>query len=86
MFVLRSGADELAKMEHSYGRRAQSTVRTLRWRDVAAIDTDDLDVAIGEATAAICDWVKQGVRTNCRWQLEGRGKCCSIIHELEIDG
>lgn len=85
MFVLRRGNDEVINQEYSYGRRAQSTVRSLRWRDVAAIDTDCVDTAVSEASAAIEEWASRGYTAE-KWALEGRGGQCRIQMELSSTG
>ena len=77
MFVLQRGSYSPAKMEYSYGRRAQSVTHTLQWRDVAIIDTENLTEAIAEARQCVADWNLPG-----RWRIEGRGKNIKICQEL----
>jgi len=84
VFVLRRGIYQVSKQEYSYGRRAQSTIRTLQWRDVAIIETDKLEEAIAESQAAIAQWKPQGFTAD-RWQVEGRGKNVMESAEVAID-
>lgn len=83
MFILQRGNYEVSKMEYTYARRAQSTVRTLQWRDTATIGTDDIEEAIVEAESAIREWAKQKFTAD-RWRIEGRGKQISQCREIEI--
>jgi hypothetical protein len=82
-FVLRRGSYSAAKMEYSYGRRAQSTVYSLHWADVATIDTPDLQDAVDEALAALTEWSSTDPSiATARWQLEGRGVNSGFCQEI----
>ena len=72
-------------LEHSYSRRAQSTVRTLRWRQVALIDTENLNEALEESIAALRDWEEQkyGIR-RFRWKVEGIGASAGVEKEIDV--
>jgi hypothetical protein len=75
-FVIRKGDDCQVKMDYSYARRSQSTVRTLQWKDVAIIDTDDFSQAMSEARNAVNEW--SIIYKHSRWQLEGRGSSAFV--------
>jgi len=81
MFVLQRGSYCAAKMEYSYGRRAQSTTYSLHWKDIAIIETELIEEAVTEAIAAIQDWAQQGY-TGERWQIEGRGLQSAQYQEI----
>jgi hypothetical protein len=78
MFLLTKGIYKVVKLDYSYSRRAQSTVRSLHWQQIATIDTDDLNEAINEAN----DYLK-AIPPSERWKLEGIGKMAGIEHELK---
>ena len=82
MFVLCKGSYDIAKLPYSYSRRAQSTVRTLVWKQVALIHTDDCLVAIAAAQQYVSAWKPSF--PDCRWMVEGRG--VHLGFEQEIDG
>ena len=81
MFVLQKGSYVAAKMEYSYGRRAQSVTQTLHWKDVATIDTNSLLEAITESSTAIQEWKSQGFTAE-RWRIEGRRKQIKECHNF----
>jgi hypothetical protein len=80
-YVICRGIYEVARLEHSYARRAQSTVRTLSWKQCGIIEADTLPEAIEFATEVIRDWVSQGMRAE-RWMIEGRG--AAVLESQEI--
>lgn len=83
-FVLQSGCDRRGRLEDTYSRRAQSTVVTFSWKDVAAVEAESLEEAIVVAQEAISGWVKSfKYYSKYDWRLEGRGKFAGIYHELE---
>ena len=82
MFVLCKGSYDIAKLPYSYSRRAQSTVRTLAWKQVALIHTDDCCVAIAAAQQYVSTWKPSFL--GCRWMVEGLG--VNLGFEQEIDG
>lgn len=82
MFVLQKGIYCIAKMEYSYGRRAQSVTQTLHWKDVAIIDTDSIQEAVDEAIAAIREWRPRGITADI-WRIEGRGSQAGQSHDLQ---
>ena len=80
-FVLRKGSYSAATLEYSYGRRAQSVTKILRWKDTAIIEADSLEEAITVASKAIQDWQNQGFTAE-RWRIEGRGKQIKESHNF----
>jgi|GEM_PF-7053074 len=72
LFVVRRGDDEVVPLSYSYSRRAQSTVRTLQWRDVAAMRCSSVGEALEEFQKCIADWSRYPHLQGCRWQLEAR--------------
>lgn len=84
MFVLRKGNYETSPQEYSYARRAQSTVKTLQWRDVATVNTDDIDEAISISKTAIAEWAKQKFTAE-RWCIEGRGTMAGYLQEIQLE-
>lgn len=81
MFLLKSGREKISKQEYSYGRRAQSTVRTLQWSQVAVIKTDDPVLAVGEAVQALTEWAQMDARyvRESIWQVEGIGPNAGFV-------
>jgi hypothetical protein len=82
-YVICRGIYEVARLEHSYARRAQSTVRTLTWKQCGIIEADNLPEAVDFATEVIRDWVAQGMRAE-RWMVEGRGAAVLESQEITI--
>lgn len=82
-YVISSGSDEIAKREYSYGRRPQSTVRTLRWRQRAIITAPSLAEAVESAKELTAEWVAQGFKAE-KWQVEGRGKAIHECYEWSV--
>jgi hypothetical protein len=82
-YVICRGIYEVARLEHSYARRAQSTVRTLTWKQCGIIEADTLPEAVEFATEVIRDWVSQGMRAE-RWMIEGRGSAVLESQEIMI--
>ena len=59
-YILERGSYQAASLGYTYARRAQSVTQTLRWRQVAIIDAENITEAVEEATLAIAQWSDQG--------------------------
>jgi hypothetical protein len=83
-FVIQRGAYRPAKLEYSYGRRAQSVTETLQWIDSAIISAETPQDALAIASETIQAWKQQShVFAASRWRVEGRGMYATFAKEIE---
>lgn len=80
MFLLNSGRYQTSKLEHSYARRAQSTIKSLKWNQIAIIKTNCPSEAEKEAIAALKEWGQYAI--DARWQIEGIGLNAGFLKEI----
>lgn len=82
-YVISRGIYQVANMGYSYARRAQSTVRTLVWKQCGIIQSGTLEEAVEFASELARDWTAQGLKAE-RWMVEGRGKAILESQEITI--
>ncbi|MFH7241765.1 MAG: hypothetical protein ACHWZW_02840 [Spirulina sp.] len=86
VFVLQSGGYESANLGYAYGRRAQATVKVLRWADWALLRAESPESAIALAKATVVEWVTaRPFLKSRRWRVEGRGHYITFCQELNIE-